>query len=195
MRKVISKIVSGGQTGVDRAALDVALELDIPCGGWCPKGRRAVDGRIPDRYPLKETPSSGYPQRTEWNVRDSDGTLVLAQDLVAKSKVKGRESSGSPMIIPPWDLALRGGTALTIELARRQKKPLAVANVNGDAIKAVQTWIRGSNIRVLNVAGPRESENRGIYSKTVKFLRLLLKPQSQERKTQSPERKRRGETS
>src|SRR6266571_9073801 len=74
---VVSKIVSGGQTGVDRAALDVALELGIPCGGWCPRGRRAEDGIIPERYPLIETPTTAYPQRTERNVRDSDGTLVL----------------------------------------------------------------------------------------------------------------------
>src|SRR5438105_15558458 len=73
----LHKIVSGGQTGVDRAALDVALELGMPCGGWCPRGRRAEDGPITDRYPLSETPWSGYPQRTGWNVRDADGTLIL----------------------------------------------------------------------------------------------------------------------
>src|SRR5438876_4889366 len=92
---MFTNIVSGGQTGVDRAALDVALELGIPCGGWCPKGRRAEDGRIPLRYPLEETTLNIYPQRTEWNVRDSDGTLVL--------------TTGRP----------EGGSALTNELARR----------------------------------------------------------------------------
>src|SRR6266852_5932705 len=102
---VISKIVSGGQTGVDRAALDVALELGIPCGGWCPKGRRAEDGSIPDHYPLRETSTAFYPQRTEWNVRDSDGTLVL--------------TLGRP----------DGGTALTIELARRLPKPFLAVNL------------------------------------------------------------------
>jgi hypothetical protein len=74
----ISRLIAGGQTGVDRAALDVALELGIPCGGWCPKGRKAEDGVIHDRYPLAETPSGGYSQRTKWNIRDSDGTLILA---------------------------------------------------------------------------------------------------------------------
>jgi hypothetical protein len=70
---MLAKLVSGGQTGVDRAALDVALELGIPCGGWCPRGRTAEDGTIPDRYPLTETPSGGYCQRTQWNVRDVVG--------------------------------------------------------------------------------------------------------------------------
>jgi hypothetical protein len=151
MSSELSKIVSGGQTGVDRAALDVALELGLACGGWCPKGRRAEDGRIPQRYPLVETPSHVYPQRTEWNVRDSDGTLVV--------------TIGRP----------EGGTALAIELARRQKKPCLVVNLNDHPdITAVRTWADGSHIRVLNVAGPRESENPGIYSKAGEFLRHLL---------------------
>ncbi|MHC4448286.1 MAG: YpsA SLOG family protein, partial [Planctomycetota bacterium] len=72
------KIVSGGQTGVDRAALDVAMELGVPCGGWCPQGRLAEDGEIDARYPLTETSRAHAAQRTEWNVRDSDGTLIIA---------------------------------------------------------------------------------------------------------------------
>jgi len=148
---IVSKIISGGQTGVDRAALDVALELGIPCGGWCPKGHRAEDGRIPLRYPLEETTSNIYPQRTEWNVRDSDGTLVL--------------TIGRP----------EGGTALTIDLARRQKKPYLVVKLNDDPnVGAVQKWVHEHQIRLLNVAGPRESEKPGIYSKAAEFLRHLL---------------------
>src|SRR5437660_8666127 len=99
---MFTKLISGGQTGVDRAALDVALELGLPCGGWCPRGRKAEDGVIPDRYPLAETPSPSYRQRTRWNVRDSDGTLIL---------VRGRPT---------------GGTALTLASARRLGKPVLV---------------------------------------------------------------------
>src|SRR4030042_3461464 len=95
----IERIISGGQTGVDRAALDVAFELDIPCGGWCPKGRKAEEGPIDTRYPLQETVSVRYPIRTERNVRESDGTLILTW--------------GKPS----------GGTALTIKFAQKNKKP------------------------------------------------------------------------
>jgi hypothetical protein len=148
---MISKIISGGQTGVDRAALDVALELGIPCSGWCPKGRLAEDGRIPDCYPLQETPSTIYPQRTEWNVRDSDATLILT-------------------ISRP-----NGGTALTIGLARRLKKPVRIVRLSERPdIKAVRSWIDAKQIQTLNVAGPRESENGGIHSKACDFLRRLF---------------------
>src|ERR1022692_3703229 len=75
---VLQKIVSGGQTGADRAALDFAIEHGIPHGGWCPKGRRSEEGPIDVRYELKETPSTVYLQRTEWNARDSDGTVVFS---------------------------------------------------------------------------------------------------------------------
>src|SRR5688572_26590013 len=74
---LVRRIVSGGQTGVDRAALDVALELGIPCGGWCPKGRLAEDGRIPDRYPLIEMPTANFPARTRKNIQESHATLIL----------------------------------------------------------------------------------------------------------------------
>ena len=94
---LVEKIVSGGQTGVDRAALDVALKVGIPCGGWCPKGRKAEDGAIPDRYPLTETSSASYPVRTEKNVNDSDGTLILKVGPVT------------------------GGTARTVKAAKKLK--------------------------------------------------------------------------
>jgi hypothetical protein len=148
----VSRIVSGGQTGVDRAALDVALELGLPCGGWCPKGRRAEGGPIPAHYPLQETPWDGYPQRTEWNVRDSDGTLVLVQGAADR------------------------GTSLTIELAQKMNKPCLVLNLIGrpDAA-AVRAWMEENRIRVLNVAGPRASNKPGIYRKAGVFLRRVFK--------------------
>ncbi len=148
---IAEKIISGGQTGVDRAALDVAIELGIPCGGWCPKGHRAEDGRIPDYYPLEETSSAEYPQRTRMNVEDSDGTLILAWG-------------------PP-----AGGTLLTVKLARKEGKPHLFADLeNGFEPARAREWIASHEIRVLNVAGPRESESPGMYEKTRAFLRKVL---------------------
>jgi hypothetical protein len=148
---MFEKIISGGQTGVDRAALDVALELGFPCGGWCPKGRRAEDGAIPDSYPLQETSASDYRVRTEKNIEESDGTLVLAW--------------GPPM----------GGTALTLKLARRHHKPYFVVDLvhGGDAL-GVQEWGWTKKIRILNVAGPRESEAPGIHARAISFLKEVL---------------------
>lgn len=153
--RMLSKIVSGGQTGVDRAALDVALELGIPCGGWCPKGRRAEDGRIPERYPLVETTWWGYPQRTEWNVRDSDGTLIL---------LEGRADRG---------------TQLTGVIVQRLGKPCLAIDLDGrPRALTVRDWIERQRIHVLNVAGPRESRHPGIHDRAVKFLRRVLRGRS-----------------
>lgn len=138
---------------MDRAALDVALELGIPSGGWCPRGRRAEDGIIPERYPLVETSSTAYPQRTELNIRHSDGTLVLTV---------GRAD---------------GGTALTIALTRRLKKPCQVVSLKKKSdIQSIRDWIQARQLRVLNVAGPRDNANGEIYSKASLFLRQLLGP-------------------
>jgi hypothetical protein len=147
----VKKIVSGGQTGVDRAALDVALELGLPCGGWCPKGRKAEDGSLTTRYVLKETLSDDYSQRTEWNVRDSDGTFVLTH--------------GSPT----------EGTAFTIDIAKRLGKPCLVIDLGKHPNEsAVWGWVEEHAIRVLNVAGPRESKCPGIYAQASEFLRKIL---------------------
>ena len=147
----IEKIVSGGQTGADRAALDVALELGIPCGGWCPKGRRAEDGPIDVRYPLKETHSANYRTRTEKNVRDSDGTLILT-----------------------WRKP-KGGTALTIRFAQKYKKPCLIVDLSerGDP-ETTQEWVEANHIIVINIAGLRESECPGIYTRTVDFLKEIF---------------------
>ena len=152
---MFTKIVSGGQTGVDRAALDVALELGVPCGGWCPRGRRAEDGPIDRRYPLTETPWDGYPQRTEWNVRDSDGTLILTR--------------GTP----------DRGTALTVELARHYGRPHLVIDLAEPlGAERVRAWAGEHRVRILNVAGPRESSCAGIHDEAAAFLRRVLTRQS-----------------
>jgi predicted Rossmann fold nucleotide-binding protein DprA/Smf involved in DNA uptake len=147
----LRRIVSGGQTGVDRAALDAALALGMSCGGWCPLGRKAEDGLIPACYPLQETPGEAYEQRTRWNVRDSDGTLVLTE--------------GEPS----------GGTALTIEVARAWGRPLLMLDLNARPAPAdAAHWLFVNRIRVLNVAGPRESQAPGIQRRAYEFLENLL---------------------
>lgn len=153
MTAPVAKIVSGGQTGVDRAALDVAIALGIPCGGWVPRGRRAEDGRLPAGYPMRETASRDYTVRTRLNVRDSDATLVLT---------RGRPS---------------GGTALTVDYAVHEGRPVRIVDLerNPDP-EAVRRWLAEHGVRVLNVAGPRESTTRGIYRDAAAFLRALLQP-------------------
>lgn len=147
----VLKIVSGGQTGVDRAALDVAIELNLPHGGWCPQGRRAEDGVIATKYQLQETKSRQYAVRTRWNVRDSDATLIIARE------------------------PLQGGTALTAEIAQSLDRPcLVVAPSTSGNVTRVRKWIDTHSIRVLNVAGPRESSEPGIYDRALEFLRRLL---------------------
>jgi predicted Rossmann fold nucleotide-binding protein DprA/Smf involved in DNA uptake len=151
--KIFSRIISGGQTGVDRAALDAALELGLEAGGWCPRGRRAEDGKIPERYPLRETTSWKYPVRTRKNVLESDGTLILTR--------------GKP----------RGGTALTATLAEEFKKPCRVVDLAGHSgrVEDIRKWGRENAIQILNVAGPRESEAPGIYDQATRLLKKLLR--------------------
>lgn len=148
------KIVSGGQTGVDRAALDVAIDLGLACGGWCPKGRKAEDGPIPAEYPLKETKSADYVERTRLNVRDSDATLVLTR--------------GTPT----------GGTALTLTFAGKLRRPTLVIDLAADDGGAdaarVREWIAEAGIATLNLAGPRESNHPGIYDDAVHFLTVVF---------------------
>ncbi len=145
------KIISGGQTGVDRAALDVALKLGIECGGWCPQGRLAEDGLIDEKYPLQETPSTEYIQRTEWNVRDCDGVLILIW--------------GDPV----------GGTKKAIEFTSVYKKPMLHIDLQkSERIQTVGDWIKAHQITTINIVGPRASEAPDSYEKARAFLMKIF---------------------
>lgn len=161
----IKKIMSGGQTGVDQGALTAAIELNIPHGGWCPKGRRCEWGRIPKKFELTETNSSHYPVRTEKNIKDSDGTLVLIYGSVTR------------------------GSQLSIDLARRLNKPCLVLNLGpGDVkeafdpevtfrnqLREARGFVEMNKISVLNVSGSRESKVEGIGLVAKEFISALLK--------------------
>jgi hypothetical protein len=132
------KIISGGQTGVDRAALDVALRHGIQCGGWCPTGRIDELGKIPDHYPVQELQSGGFTERTLQNVKDSDGTVVIYPD------------------------ELRGGTEQTVRFSVDLKRPHQLIDASKlsaeDAAELIAEFVRENKIGILNVAGPRQSE-------------------------------------
>ena len=147
----IQKIVSGGQTGVDRAALDVAMKSGIACGGWCPRGRRAADGVIDPKYPLQESQHEDYSERTRLNVQDSDATLIL--------------NIGE----------LGGGTAYTVEMAIQYHKPyLVIALDESPEPQAVIEWLKRTCVGVLNVAGPRDDMHSVVYRLAYEFLQRIL---------------------
>jgi hypothetical protein len=151
-------IVSGGQTGADRAALDVAIELGLQIGGWVPKGRLAEDGHVPDRYTgLVEAESSERAVRTTLNVRDSDATVIISHG------------------------ALTGGSLLTLEEAIRQRKPVlhldpTAIGSQSAAVARLREWLAVVDPGVLNVAGPRASENPAIYAAVRMILLAALQP-------------------
>src|ERR1700722_15422721 len=158
------KLLSGGQTGVDRAVLDVAIERGVDYGGWCPKGGWAEDLTAPPgllaKYPnLQETPLTDPAQRTEWNVRDADACLIVIEDA---------------------GVAVSQGTALAQDLAHRYRKPLFIAPLGGEeTIRDAELWLRFQERRVgagltLAIGGPRESEAPGIYASARSFLAALL---------------------
>lgn len=155
---MIEKIISGGQTGADRAGLDVAIELGIPHGGWVPRGRKTEEGRLPDKYRVKEVSSISYLQRTLMNVIDSDGTLIISHGK------------------------LIGGTAVARALAAKHKKPCLHIDLRElgftEAAVAAANWIDAREIKVLNVAGPRASEDSNIYEDAKKLLRLVIEQSS-----------------
>lgn len=147
----IERVISGGQTGVDRAALDIAIACDVAHGGWCPLGRRAEDGRIEERYQLRETETREYHVRTELNVQAADGTLILVCGSVT------------------------GGTHLTRRLAIKHNKPWLIVDPREAAdLATTLAWLSKEQIRVVNIAGPRESSSPGIYALASDFLRQLL---------------------
>ncbi len=166
-----AKIISGGQTGVDRAALDAAIALSIPHGGWCPRGRLAEDGSIPNVYQLEECESPDYHVRTELNVRDSDGTLILFVPSPSSEAVTGETSGDGGIMGAPYPEQLKGGTKLTYELAIKYRRPLLVVNLDRPPpAQLVYRWLSDNRIAVLNVAGPRESQSPGIAQRTYNFL-------------------------
>ncbi|MCP4673431.1 MAG: hypothetical protein GY857_19250 [Desulfobacula sp.] len=150
---MIQKIISGGQTGADRAGIDAAIESDIQYGGWIPKGRKAEDGIIPERYTrLQEMTTGGYPQRTEQNVIDSNGTVIFGY---------GKLTTGS---------------ALTLKLAKQHRKPHLHIDLDiaQDAVSSIKEWIIDWDIKTLNVAGRKASKAPQIYNKVKDIIKQVL---------------------
>jgi hypothetical protein len=152
---MIKKIISGGQTGADRAALDVAIKLGIAHGGWIPKGRITEEGPLPEKYQMQEMPTESYAARTEQNVIDSDGTLIIC---------RGKPTGGSDYIR---------------EMALKNKKHLLHIDLNlttsFDAASLVNSWIKLHRIKTLNVAGPRASKDPNIYVDAFRILEWAFK--------------------
>ena len=152
---MIMEIISGGQTGANRAALDVAIELGIPHGGWVPKGRMTDLGRLPDQYVMQETTSISDPAWTKMNVADSDGTLIVSHG------------------------ELTGGSAFTRDVAAKHRKPCLHIDLDSltesVATEIVSNWVDGRHIEILNVAGPCATEDSKIYDATKSLLRKVIR--------------------
>jgi hypothetical protein len=151
---ILQKIISGGQSGADRAALDVAIEMGLQHGGWVPRGRRTETGALPDRYMLRETDSRDYAQRTAKNVQDADATIIF--------------SHGPPV----------GGTALTREIAVELGRPWLHLDLDQtprfESARRIDDWLRERSVSVLNVAGPRASQDPRIYTAVRDVLTTAL---------------------
>jgi hypothetical protein len=153
---MLKKIISGGQTGADRAALDFAIKYNIPHGGWVPKGRQAEDGRIRDMYQLQEMPTDSHRARTKQNVIDSDGTVIITHGK----------------------FTIKSGSAYTARMAKKHGRPwlhLDMEKTTVDrAARRLQEWVADKNIVVLNVAGPRQSRDLAIYEVTMRVLAMAV---------------------
>lgn len=158
---MIQKVISGGQTGADRGGLDAAIELDIEHGGWCPKYRKSEAGTIPTKYNLQETESSSYKERTEFNIVDSDATVIIADTS------KGKMSSGSELT---EELCYKLNKSVLIISYWGSSNPETAIYMFEDQVKIVVGWLKYTGIKVLNVAGNRESVSPGIQ----KFTKELL---------------------
>lgn len=154
---MLKKIISGGQSGVDRAALDVAIFFNIPHGGWCPKGRLAeMNTIIPEKYQLKETITSNFEERTLLNIQDSDATLILISNRT---------------------IQISDGTNLTIHQVKKQDKPYLVVYLSDKVeiiISEINAWFTNNFIEILNIAGPRESQYHGMYGLSFKLLSAVI---------------------
>jgi hypothetical protein len=152
---MIKKIISGGQTGADRAALDTAIDMGIAHGGWIPEGRKTERGPLPAKYQLQEMPTAEYPKRTEQNVKDAHGTLIISHGELSR------------------------GSDYTRQMAEKHGKPWIHVDANKFSVEAaveiIRAWVSGNNIELLNVAGPRASKDIGIYATTARILKAVLK--------------------
>lgn len=151
---MLKKIVSGGQTGADRAALDLAIEKGIPHGGWIPQGRLTENGPLPEKYSLHEMPTSDYSKRTERNVIDSDATLIISHG------------------------PLSGGSAYTLKMAGKHHRPCLHLDLEEvpleEAASTLSAWLSSKGIEILNVAGPRASQDPWSYEDTRRVLEVAL---------------------
>lgn len=150
------KLVSGGQTGVDRAMLDFCMDMGIACGGWCPEGRMAEDGIIDQKYPLKELAGGSYNQRTRANIRDSDASVILYHGKI------------------------EGGTLKSLKFAKKEEKPFLLLDMSvlevSDAVVEIEKFLKRKRPSILNFSGPRQSEWKDAYSCCQTLLKKLFQP-------------------
>jgi hypothetical protein len=151
---MIKKVVSGGQTGADQAALDIAIKLGVPYGGWIPRGRKTEAGPLPETYKLQEMPDENYASRTRQNVIDSSGTLIISHG------------------------ELTGGSEYTMELAIANHRPWLHIDMSaaqpGAAAKSIKKWVKSNKISILNVAGSCASRDPEIYQATSEIMEAVL---------------------